>query len=103
MSLTETVIEGTLQPDGSLVLDQKPNLSPGRVTVVLRQDTVFVPPREYQFWQRMQAMWAIPKTAEGLSGAHELLAAVTAPSLVYTSMERTISPLTSVSRKSRPL
>ena len=32
MSRTETVIEGTIQPDGSLVLDQKPNLPPGRMT-----------------------------------------------------------------------
>lgn len=37
MSLNETVIEGTLKPDGTLELDNKPNLSPGRVTVVLRQ------------------------------------------------------------------
>jgi hypothetical protein len=37
MSLTEIVVEGTLNPDGTLELDQKPNLSPGRVTVVLRQ------------------------------------------------------------------
>jgi hypothetical protein len=37
MSLTEITVQGTLNPDGSLELDQKPNLSPGRVTVVLRQ------------------------------------------------------------------
>ncbi len=36
MSLTETVIEGTIQPDGTLVLDQKPNLSPGRVRVIVK-------------------------------------------------------------------
>jgi len=37
MSLSEVVIEGTLHPDGTLQLDQKPNLSPGRVTVVLQR------------------------------------------------------------------
>ena len=37
MSLSEVVIEGTLKPDGTLELDQKPSLSPGRVTVVLRK------------------------------------------------------------------
>jgi len=36
MSLTETVIEGTLNPDGTLELDEKPNLPPGRVRVVLQ-------------------------------------------------------------------
>ncbi len=35
MNLTETV-EGTLKPDGTLELDQKPSLSPGRVTVTLQ-------------------------------------------------------------------
>ena len=36
MSLTETVIEGTLKPDGTLELDQKPSLSPGRVQVTVK-------------------------------------------------------------------
>ena len=36
MNLTETVIEGTLKPDGTLELDEKPNLPPGRVKVVLQ-------------------------------------------------------------------
>src|SRR5438067_1392539 len=40
MSFTEVVIEGTLKPDGTLELDQKPNLAPGRVRVVLRQESV---------------------------------------------------------------
>ena len=39
MSLNETVIEGTLKSDGTLELDEKPNLTPGRVTVVLRQES----------------------------------------------------------------
>jgi hypothetical protein len=36
MSSSEAVVGGTLKPDGTLELDQKPELSPGRVTVVLR-------------------------------------------------------------------
>lgn len=39
MSLTEIVVEGTLMPDGTLQLDEKPRLSPGRITVVLRQES----------------------------------------------------------------
>lgn len=57
MSLTENVIEGTLKPDGTLELDQKPNLSPGRVTVVLRQQPQPTPPKEdwFQHLQRIRA------------------------------------------------
>jgi hypothetical protein len=53
MSLTEVVIEGTLKPDGTLELNEKPNLSPGRVTVVLRQESLSAPPQEdwFQFMQ----------------------------------------------------
>jgi hypothetical protein len=36
MSVTETVIEGTLKPDGTLELDQKLSLSPGRVQVTVK-------------------------------------------------------------------
>ena len=36
MSLTESVVEGTLKPDGTLELDEKPNLSPGRVQVIVK-------------------------------------------------------------------
>ncbi len=71
MRLTETVIEGTLQADGTLVLDEKPNLPPGRVTVVLRQQAEIVLPKDDPFWQRMQAMWAIPKSAANASDGGE--------------------------------
>lgn len=36
MSLSEDVIEGTLKPDGTLELDQKPSLLPGRVQVTVK-------------------------------------------------------------------
>ena len=65
MSLTEIVVPGTLHPDGTLQLDEKPNLSPGRVTVVLRRESEIVLPKDDPFWQRMQAMWAIPKEHGG--------------------------------------
>ncbi len=62
MSLHEVMIGGTLQADGTLQLDQNPNLSPGRITVVLRQESDPELPRDDPFWQRMQAIWAIPTT-----------------------------------------
>jgi hypothetical protein len=57
MSLNEVVIEGTLKPDGTLELDQKPSLSPGRVTVVLRQESEAAPLKE-GWWPYMQRVRA---------------------------------------------
>lgn len=62
MSLIETVVQGTLGADGTLTLDEKPNLPAGRVTVVLRQEVAVELPADDPFWQRMQAIWAIPRT-----------------------------------------
>ncbi|HVC98540.1 MAG TPA: hypothetical protein VND64_33040 [Pirellulales bacterium] len=36
MSLDDVVIEGNLKPDGTLELDQKPGLTPGRVQVTVK-------------------------------------------------------------------
>ena len=57
MSLTEVVVEGNLKPDGTLELDHKPNLSPGRVTVVLRQESEATPTKDnwFQHLQRIRA------------------------------------------------
>jgi hypothetical protein len=49
MSFHEVMIEGTLQPDGTLQLDEKPKLAPGRVTVVLRQEEKAAPLQEDWF------------------------------------------------------
>lgn len=49
----EIVVEGTLKPDGTLELDQKPNLSPGRVQVVLRSTQEAVSTQE-GWWPYMQ-------------------------------------------------
>ena len=46
MSSSETIVGGTLQPDGTLILDSKPNLPPGRVTVVLRLESANISPFE---------------------------------------------------------
>lgn len=55
MSLTETVIEGTLKPDGTLELDQKPNLPPGRVTV--RMQPLAVLPEGDPFFDMLKGIW----------------------------------------------
>jgi hypothetical protein len=43
MSVQEIEVAGTLKPDDTLELDQRPNLPPGRVTVVLRQESEAAP------------------------------------------------------------
>jgi hypothetical protein len=57
MSLDEVVVEGTLKLDGTLELDQKPNLSPGRVQVVLRPAQEPAPTQE-GWWPYMQRVRA---------------------------------------------
>jgi hypothetical protein len=57
MSEKEVVVEGTLQPDGTLKLDQKPGLPPGRVTVVLRPIAEPAPSQE-GWWPYMQRVRA---------------------------------------------
>lgn len=53
----EIVMEGTLKPDGTLELDQKPDLSPGRVQVVLRPVPETHPSQE-GWWPYMQRIRA---------------------------------------------
>jgi hypothetical protein len=55
-SLTEIIVQGTLKPDGTLELDQKPDLPPGRVTVVLRQEAE--PAASEGWWPYMQRVRA---------------------------------------------
>jgi hypothetical protein len=40
MSLNTVVIQGTLNPDGTLELDEKPSLAPGRVHLVLQPASI---------------------------------------------------------------
>jgi hypothetical protein len=56
MSLIESVVEGTLKPDGSLVLDQKPNLPAGRVTV--RMQPLAVLPDGDPFFDMLRGIWS---------------------------------------------
>lgn len=54
MILQEVVVQGTLNPDGTLELDRKPEISPGRVTVVLRPQAEAVPPPLENWFQHLQ-------------------------------------------------
>jgi hypothetical protein len=62
MSLGEVIVQGTLKPDGTLELDHKPNLSPGRVTVALWPEDQVTPPRE-GWWPYMQRVRSERKAA----------------------------------------
>lgn len=54
MHVAETVVAGTLNPDGTLALDRVPDLSPGRVTVILRQEIAANAPPQEGWWAVMQ-------------------------------------------------
>jgi hypothetical protein len=60
MNETQVVIDGTLQSDGTLELDERPNLPPGRVRVIMQAVTVPLPTR-VGLMERMEAVWADQK------------------------------------------
>jgi hypothetical protein len=69
MSLTETVMEGTIQPDGTLVLDEPTRLPAGRVQVIVQALPEL--PQGDPFWDMMKSIWAgqkarghIPRSAK---------------------------------------
>jgi hypothetical protein len=61
-------IQGTLQADGTLVLDEKPNLPPGRVriTVQLLTDLTQTP-----IWQVLETIWAEQRARGHVSRSKE--------------------------------
>ena len=60
MSLQEVIIDGTIQVDGTLVLDEPTKLPAGRVRVVLRPEAESKPPHPLgaDFFQMMEGIWA---------------------------------------------
>jgi hypothetical protein len=62
MNATHVVVEATLKPDGSLELDSKLNLPPGRVQLIVQP--LFELPKDDPFWQMMQRIWAARAAAE---------------------------------------
>jgi hypothetical protein len=56
MSATPLTIQGTVNPDGSLALDEKITLPPGRVQVTLAPLEKPLPPRE-DTWSVLERIW----------------------------------------------
>jgi hypothetical protein len=61
MSATHVVVDGTLKPDGSLELDSKLDLPPGRVQLIVQPLPDL--PKDDPFWQMMERIWADRKVA----------------------------------------
>jgi hypothetical protein len=55
MTLNAIEIQGTLREDGTLVLDDKPNLPPGRVKVTVQP---LVDLTQTDIWQALERIWA---------------------------------------------
>ena len=94
MSPTEAVIDGTLE------LDVKPNLHPGRVTVILRQQAETFRLPDDPFWQRLRAIWAMPRS-EGHSpdGGDNTLAEVEKLRNEWDEHQQTLEQVQIASRK----
>ncbi len=56
MNATHVVLEGTLRADGSLELDCKVNLPPGRVQLIVQPLPEL--PNDDRFWQTMRQIWS---------------------------------------------
>jgi hypothetical protein len=61
MELAASVIQGTITPEGTLQLDQQPNLAPGRVQVIVQSLPAL--PSDDPFWHRMEAIWEAQRKA----------------------------------------
>ncbi|HET6883041.1 MAG TPA: hypothetical protein VFI31_22930 [Pirellulales bacterium] len=55
MTSTHVVVHGTLSSDGTLTLDTKLALPPGRVQLIVQPLPDL--PQDDPFWQRMQRIW----------------------------------------------
>ena len=64
MSATHVVVEATLNPDGSLELDRKLDLPPGRVQLIVQPLPEL--PKDDPFWEKMERIWA-DRAAAGLT------------------------------------
>ena len=72
------VVEGTVQPDGTLEVTEKVNLPAGRVHVTVQQ--VAEPVQPDRFWRMMESIWAaqlasgrIPRTREEIDAEIEAM------------------------------
>ena len=61
MSATHVVVEATLKSDGSLELDAKLDLPPGRVQLIVQPLPEL--PKDDPFWRTMEGIWAARKAA----------------------------------------
>ncbi len=69
MSATHVVVAGTLKADGSLELDNKLDLAPGRVQVIVQPLPEL--PNDDPFWQMMEGIWAAQKARGHVSRTKE--------------------------------
>jgi len=79
MSEMQIVVEGALQPDGTLVLDEKPNLPPGRVRVTMQAVPAPAGPEDgllavmQRIWAAQDARGHVPRTREEIDAEVNLL------------------------------
>jgi hypothetical protein len=70
MSEMQVVVDGTLQPDGTLKLDETPNLPPGPVRVTMQAVVAPARPRA-GLMERMAVVWADQKARGEVARSRE--------------------------------
>jgi hypothetical protein len=75
MTTNAIEIQGTLREDGTLLLDEKPNLPPGRVKVTVEPVPDY---KQTEIWQFFEQLWAeqrarghVPRTREEIDAELE--------------------------------
>jgi hypothetical protein len=74
----QVVVQGTLNPDGTLELDEKVPMPAGRVLVTVQP--AVQPPPEDPFWQMLEQIWAgqrarghVPRRSEEIEAERQAL------------------------------
>ena len=91
-------LKGTLQPDGSLLLDHKPNLPPGRVRVILQREATTV----QRFWDTMNTIWEGQKARGHVARSREEIdTELEAERQEWEEHQRALEQIQDESRRSR--
>src|SRR5205823_1531465 len=75
---TQMILQGTLRPDGTLELDRRVPLPPGRVLVTVQP--AVQPSPDDPFWQMLERIWAgqkarghVPRSSEQIEAERRAL------------------------------
>lgn len=100
MSLSQVEVQGVLQTDGTLLLEERPNLPAGRVKVVIQ--TLGAAPERIDPWTALETIWADRK-ARGVQprSAEEIDAEINAMRDEWEDHQQALERIQEEGRRSR--